>query len=354
MGTAGDSAQRGVTARSVDVLATVLTLICIPVLTWWWVGDLSTRPLDPDEDDSLFPRWDFGHDQEMAAGIVAGVLIAVGCLVLARRGSYVRRGPWWLTALLPLAGVGFVLAVWWRWDTAVVTGGNFGAGFGLLLGPPIILGLVTWSLWQIQARRGLFVRATVEGASVVGDGASLVTGRPVRSAASTPTTPMAAVRVGIRRSLSGHGRAGRAEFWWFVLFCVLTSVAAPILWIVSGKGAHSFLPRSWLPHLFAPAFWLLVLVQLWLLVAATTAGVRRLHDIGRSGWWLVATEGVLAGAGIVLDQWWLVMILPFMGVMFQLCTGLSVLLLLGTRRSEPGPNRYGPGPVSPGGPDQER
>ncbi len=87
-------------------------------------------------------------------GSVASVLILGGCLVLARPGSYVRRDPWWIRALLPLATAGIILAVWWRMDTAAVTGGNIGGGFVDLFGPPGIMGLVVRSLWRIHKERG--------------------------------------------------------------------------------------------------------------------------------------------------------------------------------------------------------
>lgn len=58
------------------------------------------------------------------------------------------------------------------------------------------------------------------------------------------------------------GRAGRAEYWWFVLFVALvTSVGALISDVVGG------------------------IVLLLLLIPLAAAGARRLHDTGRSGWW---------------------------------------------------------------------
>ena len=66
------------------------------------------------------------------------------------------------------------------------------------------------------------------------------------------------------------GRASRSEFWWFFLFQILVSVAAGM---VSEK--------------------LSGLVSLGLLLPALAVGARRLHDIGRSGWWqLLALTGI--------------------------------------------------------------
>ena len=69
------------------------------------------------------------------------------------------------------------------------------------------------------------------------------------------------------------GRASRSEFWWFFLFQILVSVAAGM---VSEK--------------------LSGLVSLGLLLPALAVGARRLHDIGRSGWWqllLITVIGLL-------------------------------------------------------------
>lgn len=68
------------------------------------------------------------------------------------------------------------------------------------------------------------------------------------------------------------GRATRSEYWWFVLFwyaiilCavllgVATGIDKPILALIGIFGAISFIP----------------------IVALR---VRRLHDIGKSGWWI--------------------------------------------------------------------
>ena len=81
------------------------------------------------------------------------------------------------------------------------------------------------------------------------------------------------------------GRARRSEYWWFALFNLLVSLAAQLV-------DNSFNT--------APLFELLV--TLGLLVPALAVGVRRLHDTGRSGWWLLIGLIPLIGA-IVLIIW---------------------------------------------------
>jgi uncharacterized membrane protein YhaH (DUF805 family) len=75
------------------------------------------------------------------------------------------------------------------------------------------------------------------------------------------------------------GRASRPEFWWFFLFQVLISVAAGMLGdVING------------------------LVALGLLLPALAVGTRRLHDIGKSGWWQLIMLTVIGL--LVLIYWW--------------------------------------------------
>ena len=75
------------------------------------------------------------------------------------------------------------------------------------------------------------------------------------------------------------GRASRPEFWWFFLFQILVSIAASMLGdIVAG------------------------LVSLALLLPALAVGARRLHDIGKSGWWQLIMLTVIGL--LLLIYWW--------------------------------------------------
>lgn len=72
------------------------------------------------------------------------------------------------------------------------------------------------------------------------------------------------------------GRSRRSEFWWFMLVFIIAQ------WIVS-------MALQWtLPVMAASA----VSVLLWGLAFAAT--VRRLHDTGKSGWWVIISWAAMA------------------------------------------------------------
>lgn len=113
------------------------------------------------------------------------------------------------------------------------------------------------------------------------------------------------------KALQGYavfeGRSQRSEYWFFVLFYLLISIAAGIVDGLFG----TFDMNSGLGAVG-------LLVTLGLLLPSITVGVRRLHDIGRSGWWLLL--------GLVPVIGWI------------------VLLVFAVMDSTPGVNEYGPNP----------
>ena len=98
------------------------------------------------------------------------------------------------------------------------------------------------------------------------------------------------------------GRASRSEYWWFYLFTVMVSLGLGLL--IGSLGD-------------TPAALLLGLLPIGLIIPGLATLIRRIHDSGRSGWWL------------------LIALIPVLGVI-----SLFVLTLL---PSTPGANRYGQG-----------
>ena len=96
------------------------------------------------------------------------------------------------------------------------------------------------------------------------------------------------VSTGLGKFLVFSGRATRSEFWWYYLFLVIISI---IINIVSYE-------------MFALETALKINTFVSVAMSATifAAGSRRLHDIGKSGWWQLLT---ITGSGVIfLVVWW--------------------------------------------------
>ena len=66
-----------------------------------------------------------------------------------------------------------------------------------------------------------------------------------------------AIRLGFTNYFNFNGRSSRAEYWWWILFYILTSMVP----------------------LIGP------FINLILIIATISLTTRRLHDIGKTGWW---------------------------------------------------------------------
>ncbi len=82
------------------------------------------------------------------------------------------------------------------------------------------------------------------------------------------------------------GRASRSEFWWFYLFTVLLTWGAAIVDTIT---------------MFGDANIMSAIVFLFFTLPLIAAGTRRLHDIGKSGWWQLLTFTLI---GILLLLFW--------------------------------------------------
>lgn len=96
----------------------------------------------------------------------------------------------------------------------------------------------------------------------------------------------------LKKYTAFEGRAGRREFWSFALVNFIVSVL--LNWILPALGA---------------------IYSLAVLLPSLAVGVRRLHDINRTGWWLL---------------------IGFIPVI-----GFIVLLVFAIQKGDAGSNRYG-------------
>ncbi len=106
-----------------------------------------------------------------------------------------------------------------------------------------------------------------------------------------------AIKVCFAKYVNFEGRAARPEFWYFVLFNIIVGTVAGLI----DRQVHGDAVGN--------------LVGLVFLLPGIAVTTRRLHDIGRSGWWqLISLTGI----------------------------GVFVLLFWYCQRGELGSNAYGP------------
>lgn len=84
------------------------------------------------------------------------------------------------------------------------------------------------------------------------------------------------------------GRASRAEFWWFTLFMYIIFVAIYALMLLMAAYVRQEIDYSPLLAVFLVImFGIMGIVSILLIVPSICVTVRRLHDIGYSGWWVL-------------------------------------------------------------------
>ena len=108
------------------------------------------------------------------------------------------------------------------------------------------------------------------------------------------------------------GRANRREYWYFVLFYFLISSIAGL---IDATIINPMLLGQ-TPMESARGGMLQMIVTLGLMIPSIAIGIRRLHDIGKKGWWILL--------GFV----------PFVGIF--------ILIYFYVQDSHSGENIYGP------------
>ena len=113
-----------------------------------------------------------------------------------------------------------------------------------------------------------------------------------------------------RKYVNCNGRASRSEYWWFQLFLNVT------LWPASFVDTNFFDT----PVQQAGPFWLIL--ALAILLPSICVSIRRLHDVNKSGWWIL--------------------------IAFT-CVGLIPLLIWFISKGSDSPNDYGGDPLQEDG-----
>lgn len=101
----------------------------------------------------------------------------------------------------------------------------------------------------------------------------------------------AAIRRFFQKYATFTGRASRGEYWWYALFSAIISlVFYAILMIMTFSATAAASSSGATPQLGAGYYVVSGVLSLWglaTLVPSLAIGVRRLHDTGRSGWYLL-------------------------------------------------------------------
>ena len=113
-----------------------------------------------------------------------------------------------------------------------------------------------------------------------------------------------AITSGFQKYVNFSGRAARSEFWFWTLFVFSRQSAAAIIDMARSGSAASPVHS---------------LVSLALFLPGLAVSVRRLHDLDRTGWWLLLVFTVI---------------------------GVILLLIWDCMRGTGGPNRFGPDPLA--------
>jgi uncharacterized membrane protein YhaH (DUF805 family) len=133
-------------------------------------------------------------------------------------------------------------------------------------------------------------------------------------------------RVVVAHYFDFHGRAGRAEFWNYIAVVIAITLIAGIAVRAFSVAPARMLFTAWALGCFLPTLGI---------------AIRRLHDLGLSGWLLV-TPLIPAFLMLLLFFWFW----PLTVVLAACMIGSAwYLLYLCLQPSMAGENRYGPVPV---------
>ena len=111
-----------------------------------------------------------------------------------------------------------------------------------------------------------------------------------------------AVKTCLKKSFVFTGRARRSEFWWWTLFSFIIGLAVSFV--------ADEIPDDNLLLTLLFTFGMLIFA-VYLGIANFAVSTRRLHDIGRSGWWYGATLIF----GVVWAVWMVVKMIGLVGGM---------------------------------------
>jgi len=135
------------------------------------------------------------------------------------------------------------------------------------------------------------------------------------------------------RAFDFSGRSSRQEFWWFQLGIIILGIPIIVLfipvyllaWWASGNEAFADNLINVISSIYS-IFTLIITISIF---------VRRLHDINRSGWWLlmlIPASFILTIGHIIYGQ---------LGLILSILVILFITLYWLCKKSDDGKNKYG-------------
>ena len=196
-----------------------------------------------------------------------------------------------------------------------------------------------------------------------------------------------AIKHGLANLLNGNSRDARQAFWYYVLFIYLVTTAISMVFVLpvmmqsmvtamrqgiaqgqgqdpeAAKAAVQAAMLGAMSDIIPKMIWMSVAVGIIMLLSLAAAFVRRLHDSGLSGLWalvpaacqavslatmpsqLARMQEAMQTADLNNPMLGMSMMRGSMGAGQLLAwVAIGVVVVLGVRKSTPGPNRYGEAP----------
>lgn len=95
-----------------------------------------------------------------------------------------------------------------------------------------------------------------------------------------------AIKTCLRKYVDANGRALRSEYWYFYLFLILGVIITSILDSLTGL------------FVFTLIFYLAMILPMLMVT------IRRLHDVGKSGWWILIS--LVPIVSLILLYWMII------------------------------------------------
>ena len=116
------------------------------------------------------------------------------------------------------------------------------------------------------------------------------------------------------------GRSRRSEYWWFMLFVALVLSLPMMVSLLMVSAVNGQTVGNWLLDSVVGIVMVLIIgfTALMLLLPSLAVTVRRLHDVGRSAWWMAGSIALDVVATVYLDM------------AYSLCVGAGFLHDVGT------------------------